>query len=333
MIGYVQYDRGSLTTIVNNDPMPDLPFTGVLLLERQIAVDINGDPYLDIVGVLNPHEQVMAYINPGPAGGKWARRTLASGLPNPINIASGDIDGDGDPDIAINMRVNSASSGSEPRGIVWLENPGSGNAAWTTRRITEDSYSRSLVLADIDSNGILDVVASDNQSGTVTAFIGNGGAAWTELALSNNAIHGHFGSAADIDGDGRAEIFQPKFHAIDTLFLDAATGAAVTQSLARFELEDVNLIVTSVKPGDLDGDGLTDIVFTIGSGASSADGPLRGGLYYLRQTAASWELGVLDDSQGSMVGVQVFDYDGDGDLDIVANTEYPAQAVTLYLQN
>ncbi len=175
VIGYVQYNGGSLTTIVDNDPMPELPFTGVLLLERQVAVDVNGDSYLDIVGVLNSHEHVMAYINPGPAGGKWARRTLASGLPNPINIASGDIDGDGDPDIAINMRVNSDSSDSEPRGIVWLENPGSGNAAWTTRRITQDSYSRSLVLADIDGNGILDVVASDNQSGAVTAFIGNGG--------------------------------------------------------------------------------------------------------------------------------------------------------------
>ncbi len=230
------------------------------------------------------------------------------------------------------MRVNSDSTSSAPRGIVWLENPGGGSGAWTARRITQDSYSRSLVLADIDGDGILDVIASDNQSGAVSAFVGNGGAAWTEIALSNNALHGHFGSAADIDGDGRDEIFQPKYHAIDTLFLDSATGAAVTQSLARFELEDVNLIVSSVKAGDIDGDGLTDIVFTIGSSVSTTTGAVRGGLYYLRQTATSWEVGLIDDSQGSMVGVQVFDYDGDGDLDIVANTEYPAQAITLYLQ-
>jgi hypothetical protein len=329
-IGLVAYGQGTLDTIVPRDAFPELPNNGDFLFERHVTIDVDGDGFQDIAGVLNSNGAVAAYLNSGRRGEAWSRRYLSTATPGPVNIAAGDIDRDGDQDLVVTMRQNAFQPPNAVTEIVWLQNPGSATGTWVQRSIAPIMEGRSLIVADMNGDARLDVVASNNATGRISLFLGDGGTSWQERVLPGVALHGHFGVAVDVNGDGRSEVLQPVFQGIKLLWLDPQTGDVSEQTIATFESENQQILITEVRAADMDGDGRMDVVFTVGSLSTSPTAPRRGGLYWLRQTAGSWEARLIDAGRGSMVGVQLADMDGDGDTDIVSNTEYPLNAVTVH---
>ena len=330
VVGYVAYSGLTLDRIVPIDDYPDMVYNGLYLFERHVPIDINGDGFQDIAGVLNSHDAVVAYINSGRVGEAWTRRYLSKVTPGPVNIASGDIDLDGDIDLAVTMRRNSDDPEDSSSAVAWLENPGTADGAWPQHTIGKIDFGRSLVIADMTGDGNADVIASDNSTGEVILFAGNRGQAWVKQVLTTQALHGHFGVAIDVNGDGMSEVLQPVYRGIKLAWLDQTTGVPREQRLVTFEAEAGEIVVTEVAAADIDGDGRMDIVFTVGSLSPSPSAPRRGGVYWLRQTETSWEVRTIDPGRGSVVAVQIVDMDGDGDTDIVSDTEYPANAVTLH---
>ncbi|GGA08092.1 hypothetical protein GCM10010923_17780 [Blastomonas marina] len=330
--GYVEYSGSDLRTIVPGDALSGFEAKGQLLFERHTTVDVNNDGHMDVVGVLNSHDALIAYLNPGDRIRNWPRRILATDLPNPINIDKGDIDNDGDMDLVVNLRINSDGDPEQKTGVYWLENPSARDAAWAVSEVSATKFSRSLAVGDFDDDGFLDIFASD-LSGRMSAFLGNGGSSWNAVSVGTGAAHGHFGSVYDVNDSGRFEILQPVYQGIAVYTFDADESTFGSYRVASFEQEAKQIIITEAKAADFDGDGLLDIAFTIGSSVSDPFAPARGGLYILRQTDTGWSLDVIEEDRGSMVGLELVDYNGDGKIDIVANIEYPLNAVTVYLQN
>jgi len=336
-IGYIQWNSGQLRQIVPADRYPEIPDRpgNVILFEQHIAADVNNDGLPDIVGVLNSHAAVVAYINPGNRDQKWARRYISTATPAAINIAAGDFDGDGFPDLVVSMR-NQPTTDANPaiRGIVWLRNPGAATGEWVLRPVEGSETMldpRTLKTADFDNDGRIDIVASDN-SGGILSWFRNMSSSWERRDIPGVlTIHGHFGTVVDIDRDGRMDIVQPTYQGIHLVRnVDGGTTWNAIP-LARFALAPVQIVITELDIGDIDLDGRTDIAFTVGSNASSFTGRQTGGLYWLRQTASNWEVHEIYYEDSSSAGLKLIDYDRDGDLDIMMYSEYQRSGVSLFI--
>lgn len=130
------------------------------------AVDLDRDGDLDVVvafgiaaGVPNDSpdsHQVAWYENVGApgTGSRWVHHVVAANFPQGFEAVAGDLDGDGDLDIA--------ATGWSPGGrLCWFENSGNPAGDWTTHVIKSPwPNAVTLQLADLDGDGRLDLLAT-----------------------------------------------------------------------------------------------------------------------------------------------------------------------------
>lgn len=337
-IGYISFDRQTLTQVTNLDSWPELVQTGAFLFERHKAFDLNGDGYLDIVGAGNSNEAIIAYINPGPAARTthWTRRYLSTNAPGAVNLAIHDVDGDGLDDFVIALRINSSGLTTGARGgLAWIKNPGPASTGrWLKRTIDPSSDlvdPRNLQVADFDGNGEADIYVSDSTTGLASTYLQSGNGRWELRRANTGAIHGHYGTSVLEPGSTVPAIIQPVYYGFSLLRFDPATRQFTAQPLASFDYEGGLLLVGDVAVADMDRDGFTDIVFSIMSLSQSRTDPRRGGIYMMRK-ANNWQIETVAHRQSSIVELKVQDIDQDGMTDIVANAEYPENGMTVYFQ-
>jgi acyl-CoA thioesterase I len=129
-------------------------------------VDLDGDGDLDIVmafgiaaAVANDapeSHQIAWYENVGQpgAGTEWKKHAIAPSFPQGFEAVAGDLDGDGDVDVV--------ATGWSPSGqIAWFENTGDPRAVWKQHPIKQNwPNAVTVILADLDHDGRLDIVAS-----------------------------------------------------------------------------------------------------------------------------------------------------------------------------
>jgi hypothetical protein len=339
VLGYVSYRGNAPTSITPLDTWPELNrVPGLYLFERHVAMDINGDNLLDIVGVANTHAAIVAYLNPGPGAPAvpWPRRYLSVTVPAPINLVARDMDGDGLTDLVVAMRIQpSTDPNPEIRGLVWLKNPGPESQDIWARHVIEPSSDlmdpRNLQVADFDRDGRPDVYVSDSSTGVVSTFLQTAPAQWQRHDVYVTAIHGHYGATVDEDADGVPEIIQPTYLGMRLLKFDAATKTWTPRQIAFYVNEETLVITGDVAVADMDGDGFSDIVFSIVSLARNATLPRRGGIYMMRRSQ-NWRIEAVVHTTHSVVEIRLADMNADGLVDIVANAEYPLNAVSIYYQ-
>ncbi len=252
-------------------------------------------------------------------------RTLADGgLETPVpslftrhaGLAAGDLDGDGSMDIAF----ASAEFGSDAT-VGWAFGDGEGGLGPATLRQTGDAPI-GIELIDFDDDGDLDIVSS------VTAA--------SELALVENLGGGAFGgeqtipsgpsptaiAARDMDLDGRPDLVVIAGGAGGGLMIHYALPAGGFSS-PSFWPTGIGLgwtVPNALRFADIDGNGFLDVI-TSGGGVSVLLGDGPGGFL--------GELRLFPQRQ--FRGIDLGDFDADGDIDIAA-VEYHRDAVTVLLR-
>lgn len=215
---------------------------------------INPDTYPDVFVANETSKDYggsnAVWINDGHGVFTQTEQTLGFG--NSMNVALGDLNGDG--------YLDAIMCNSGPNQIFF----GDGYGNFIAGESLGNAASEGIALADFNGDGHLDAVIGNNEytteEGTTLAskvWINNGDGTFsggTELVdSSNKPLTGEAIAAADFNKDGKQDFFIVGSSAC--IFLGNGDG---TFTLAQ-DSEDVYNSALNVSTGDINGDGFTDI--------------------------------------------------------------------------
>ena len=263
----------------------------------------------------------------------------------------GDADGDGDADLVVGVQRGLCFQGrTSVANLFYFENTGTAGrpalALQTDRLLGAlDVGTRSApALADLDGDGDLDLVVGneadpENPSRATLARFENVGTDaapsfelqdddWLALAYDYGAYAPAFG---DLDGDGDLDLLVGGFNGRFAFLRNTGSAQTPVYTLEDERLQDVDAGQYGRGAlGDLDGDGLLDLVTgasngrvrlyrNVGKAAAPAFRTASNGTPDSLDVAYALAIGIPDDV-GQDSAPALADLDGDGDLDLVVGT-------------
>ncbi len=233
------------------------------------CADLNHDGWLDLIwcndGTVNNLDKTLSFVlNEGPANGaiKWSLPTTFSVGVNPSDIATGDLNGDGNVDVVVTI--------TNQESVVLLFNQhnatSGGNVTFAQQMIAVGRAPYGVGIADFDGDRFPDIVLTNTGDTTISV-------------LHNPALPGVFmpsfisqtqfqaGDAplglweADVNQDGKMDVIVSSSNVLTVLL---NTGSRLGQ--VSFEGKPLFLPVgnypAEVVGADVNGDGLIDLVCT-----------------------------------------------------------------------
>ncbi|GEM_PF-3034914 len=230
---------------------------------------------------------------------QWTKLIIEENLNRPTSFYPGDIDGDGDEDIA------AAIYGQ--KNIVWYEYD---NSTWKKHVIDNDLGAVGLFIIDMDKDKKNDIVVAGFASNTVKWYRNSGETpvGWTGNVIDDDLSGAEFVCVADLDNDNDLDVVATGATG-DCVVWYENDGSCVNWTR---HLVDQNLDgAVFCQVFDIDGDNIPDIV---------ANGMYDGVLawYKSSNSGQDWTKYTIDNLPG-VSEFDVADIDNDNDFDIVAS--------------
>lgn len=260
-LGVLLLGDSSLFELAEGAPLPVGPMAG-----EPVLGDFDRDGKLDVVLACgtccgsrpDPLSGHVALLLGDGAGGF----SIAPGMPLKVGssarkVAAGDVDGDGDLDLAVAQH--------DSYDVVLLLGDGRGGLAPAPDspfRAAEGQrpHTHDVALADVDGDGHLDLATTNANDGTVSLLRGDGAASFAPFPDSPVKTERHpYDSIvlADFDGDGRPDLLVPNM-GVDRLTLLANRGGGAFDEVAASPFE-LGPRPGSLVAADFDGDGQLDV--------------------------------------------------------------------------
>jgi len=286
-----------------------LPTSGMWKCDPVFA-DVNKDGHIDLTGIprLGPGPKVWL----GDGKGTWTESSI--GLKNPLgscggSLAFGDINGDGDLDMA---------AGDHCQGVYVYLGDGEGNWQAVTEQLYPTDIAKSgteyvgvdgLSMGDVNGDGYLDLLGGASDAGGLTLYLGDGSASRWARAETDLPRTGWANRVLlkDINADGALDIVASRGEGPRVWLGDGRGGW--TASSKGLPTPLVEGLYWQISTGDVNEDGRMDLAF-----ANWVDGPE----VYFQEADGSWRKGprVFPDLIGGGAGVNLGDIDLDGHLDV-----------------
>ena len=247
----------------------------------------------------------------------FATTTHAVGL-GPLFVASGDLDGDGAPDLV------AASSGSATVSVLLQRVGGNGSATLAAaRELAVGPNPRAVAVADLDADGDLDLVTINFPAfevGSLSILLGDGRGAFAGEMRHDIGDNPHALVVDDFDGDGILDVAVAHTFTVSCF---RGEGAARFAPAVRTTIPVAN--PRAMVRGDFDRDAMPDLAVL-----ADESGFQNGWLFFVRNTGSgSFEPRLVSDDAGSVPNpftqnfgfLAVSDVDADGDDDLVTQLD------------
>ncbi len=295
--------------------------------------DVDSDGNRDILVLGFPGKESWWYQNPGPEKanvGLWKRHTMLDSVDNESPLIA-DIDGDKVMDLIC------SSKGCYGFGSHAGRNP---TELWSFRVVSPNNgyqrFTHGIGIGDVDNDGLTDLLEKDgwwkNPGKDVPAD-----KLWDFKPFAFSASGGSQMYALDLDGDGKNEVLTGlAAHGFGLVYYKATNPEAtnferVDIMTDKAETSPVGIAISqlhAVALGDMNGDGLTDIVtgkrwWAHGNKDDGNSQPAT--LVWLETQRAGGRVNfvphVIDVSSGVGTQITVGDVNNDGLMDVVSGTK------------
>ncbi len=282
-------------------------------LDAILIADVDGDTEGDLIAQALPGIYWVESPNAqGDAlGGAWRVRKVAempsTGHVNSQGFALGQLVPGGRPEIVI-------ASG---KGIYAIEIPADPNSTpWPATLVTADASDEGLAIADIDGDGLADLIASKGTGVAWWRNPGGRGGAWTGRRIGDTEPYdADRVAAADLDGDRRTDVVVTQELVAEETpkasvywFRQPGVSAGLWQRQRLMTGYSLN----SLDAADIDGDGDMDLA------VGEHKGPRLRLLLLENHGEGRFLIREIDRGKESHLGARMADLDGDGDLDLVS---------------
>ena len=224
--------------------------------------DINNDGVLDIISIAQAVTFVGIYTSNGD-GTFTLSQTLQTGGGGPSNLATGDVNGDSYADIL----VTNSTAGT--LGVIFGSASGTMSFGST---VTVGTAPSGVTLLDMDLDGDLDVAVSNATTGNVSLLRNSGTGIFTATATLTAGTKPEDVKAADLNKDGYQDLFVLNDDSRNiSVFLATggfSFGTATTVSVGGLSQNGA----FDMALGDLNGDGVVDIVAPQTGNTTASDG-------------------------------------------------------------
>jgi hypothetical protein len=273
-----------------------------------LVVDLNGDGRPDLV-VPNADDRTVSVRLADPAKPGFFLPALILSTPGriPLDVAVGDLNGDGKLDLAV------AASGANSVLVFTQTATGTFNAP-VTYAVGGDP--QALTIADLDSNGRADLAVATTAN-TVSVLLQTGAGTFASAVDYVTGVQPVAIKAADLNGDGKLDLLTANFGAATT---PGTQGLSVLLQGAAGTFAAPVSYTTAYRPsglavGDLNGDGRLDVAVAC-QGLPGDPGAVS---VLLQSPTTPGTLLAAVDYRGvsGPMGVALADMDGDGRPDLV----------------
>ncbi len=267
--------------------------------DRQAMGDFNGDGILD-VAVGNIGSGTVSILLGNGDGTFQSQQTYATGN-STFGIAVGDVNGDGKPDLIV------GNDGYTNNSIAVLLGNGDGTFQ-AAQHVTGAQYSPlQPLLADVNGDGKLDIVAASYGGSGILVYLGNGDGTFQSPTTASSLSSVYALVGGDFNHDGKIDLAVSGGGTGSNIDVLLGNGDGTFQSPVTYA--SGNSGTWALVIGDFNGDGNLDLVTsTEGSGAIKILLGNSNGTFQTAQTVAS---------SGGYYGGTAGDLNGDGKLDLV----------------
>jgi hypothetical protein len=225
-----------------------------------VVTDVNNDGDLDVAAVGYDAGKVVWFAGDGT--GSFGTEQIIDSVDFPGNVSFADFDGDGDLDALLGFADGTTSGTIEIYYNQYIES-GTMTVSWIKDTVTVNSGNPFLFVAafaDVNDDGILDIIKSDNTSGDVAWYSKIKNGASTETMISDETIIDRPAvvAVADFDNDTYNDVILTDGGSVDDAliwFESTDVGTFNTEAL----IADHNYQVFGITIADFDSDGDKDI--------------------------------------------------------------------------